>query len=158
MSPVDSKGRIISASEMYESFSVPQDAPLSDLPEHWEEDKKKAEKAVNQHLHKMNVRMGSSNKATKAKEILRRMQQEIAMSKESKALLADAFTLVNKGNSDIIKKVLAFEERLKNSQGDLFGGLTQQDFDYMIEREISNIVANLQQRYGKAEVFIGLSK
>ena len=158
VSPVDSKGRIISASEMYESFSVPQDAPLSDLPEHWEEDKKKAEKAVNQHLHKMNVRMGSSNKATKAKEILRRMQQEIAMSKESKALLADAFTLVNKGNSDIIKKVLAFEERLKNSQGDLFGGLTQQDFDYMIEREISNIVANLQQRYGKAEVFIGLSK
>ncbi len=158
VSPVDSKGRIISASEMYESFSVPQDAPLSNLPEHWKEDKKKAEKAVNQHLHKMNVRMGSSTKATKAKEILRRMQQDITMSKESKALLADAFTLVNKGNSDIIKKVLAFEERLKNSQGDLFGGLTQQDFDYMIEREISNIVANLQQRYGKAEVFIGLSK
>lgn len=158
VSPVDSKGRIISASEMYESFSVPQDAPLSNLPEHWEEDKKKAEKAVNQHLHKMNVRMGSSNKATKAKEILRRMQQDITMSKESKALLADAFTLVNKGNSDIIKKVLAFEEQLKNSQGDLFGGLTQQDFDLMIKREISNIVANLQQRYGKAEVFIGLSK
>ncbi|MBP3823509.1 MAG: DEAD/DEAH box helicase family protein [Bacteroidaceae bacterium] len=158
VSPVDSKGRIISASEMYESFSVPQDAPLVELPEHWEEDKKKAEKAVNQHLHKMNVRMGSSTKATKAKEILRRMQQNIAMSMESKALLADAFTLVNKGNSDIIKKVLAFGEALSCSNGDLFGGLTQQDFDSMIEREIRNIVANLQQRYGKAEVFIGLSK
>lgn len=158
VSPIDSKGRIISASEMYESFSVPQDAPLAELPEHWEEDKKKAEKAVNQHLHKMNVRMGSSTKATKAKELLRRMQQDITMSKKSKALLADAFTLVNKGNSDIIKKVLAFEEQLKNSQGDLFGGLTQLDFDKMIEREICNIVANLQQRYGKAEVFIGLSK
>ncbi len=158
VSPIDSKGRIISASEMYESFSVPQDAPLTELPEHWEEDKNKAEKAVNQHLHKMNVRMGSSTKATKAKEILRRMQQDITMSKESKSLLADAFTLVNKGNSDIIKKVLAFEEALSRSQGDLFGGLTQQDFDDMIEREIRNIVANLQQRYGKAEVFIGLSK
>ena len=106
----------------------------------------------------MNVRMGSSNKATKAKEILRRMQQDITMSKESKSLLADAFTLVNKGNSDIIKKVLAFDELYNNSQGDLFGGLTQQDFDDMIEREIRNIVATLQQRYGKAEVFIGLSK
>lgn len=158
ISPVDAKGRIISASEMYESFSVPKDAPLAELPEHWEEDKKKAEKAVNQHLHKMNVRMGSSTKATKAKEILRRMQQDISMSKESRSLLADAFTLVNKGNSDIIKKVLAFEETLSRSQGDLFGGLTQQDFDDMIEREIRNIVANLQQRYGKAEVFIGLSK
>ena len=158
VSPVDSKGRIISASEMYESFAVPQDAPLAELPEHWEEYKKKAEKAVNQHLHKMNVRMGSSTKATKAKEILRRMQQDITMSKESKSLLADAFTLVNKGNSDIIKKVLAFEDALSRSRGDLFGGLTQQDFDSMIEREIRNVVANLQQRYGKAEVFIGLSK
>ena len=158
VTPTDAKGRIISASEMYESFSVPQDAPLVSLPEHWEEDKKKAEKAVNQHLHKMNVRMGSSNKATKAKEILRRMQQDITMSKESKSLLADAFTLVNKGNSDIIKKVLAFDELYNNSQGDLFGGLTQQDFDDMIEREIRNIVATLQQRNGKTEVFIGLSK
>jgi superfamily II DNA or RNA helicase len=158
VSPADSKGRIISASEMYESFSVPQDAPLAELPEHWEEDKNTAEKAVNQHLHKMNVRIGNSNKATKAKEILRRMQQDITMSQQSKSLLADAFTLVNKGNPDIIRKVLAFEEKLNNSQGDLFGRLTQQDFDLMIEREIRNIVANLQQRYGKAEVYIGLSK
>jgi len=158
LTPVDPKGRIISAAEMYESFAVPQDAPLAELPTHWEEDKKKAEMAVNQYFHRMNVRMGSSNKATKAKEILRRMKQDITMSRESKMLLDDAFTLVNKGNSDIIKKVLAFEEALRNSQGDLFGGLTQQDFDAMIEREIRNIVANLQQKYGKAEVFIGMAK
>lgn len=158
VSPVDTKGRIISACEMYESFSVPQDAPLAELPEHWEEDKKKAEKSVNQHLSKMNTRMGSSTKATKAKEILRRMQQDITMSKESKALLADAFKWVNKGNPDIIKKVLAFEEALSHSQEDLFGGPTQQDFEDMIDREIRNIVANIQKRYGKAEVFLGLSK
>ena len=86
------------------------------------------------------------------------MRNDITMSKESKSLLADAFTLVNKGNSDIIKKVLAFDELYNNSQGDLFGGPTQQDFDDMIEREIRNIVATLQQRNGKTEVFIGLSK
>jgi len=154
----DTKARLISAAEMYEQFAVSQDAPLAELPATWDEAKKKAEKAVNQHLHKMNVRMGSSGRATKAKEILRRMQQNVAMSQSSKSLLADAFTLVNKGNSDIIKKVLAFEDALNRSQGDLFGGLTQQDFDDMIEREIRNIVANLQQRYGKAEVFIGLAK
>ena len=158
VNPTENKGRIISASEMYENFSVPKDASSVKFPEHWEKSKKNAEKAVNQHLHKMNVRMGNSTKATKAKGILRRMQQDVTMSQNSKNLLADAFTLVNKGNPDIIKKVLAFEEQLKNSQGDLFGGLTQQDFDDMIEREIRNIVANLQQRYGKAEVFIGLSK
>lgn len=158
--PNENKGKVISASEMYERFSVAQDAQPIPLPEHWEESKKKAEKAVNQYLHKMNVRMGSSTKATKAKEILRRMQQNVTMSDTSKTLLADAFTLVNKGNSDIIKKILSFEEAANRcqKQGDLFGGLTQQDFDDMIEREIRNIVANLQQRYGKAEVFIGLYK
>lgn len=156
--PAETKARIISASEMFESFSVSQNAPVAKLPADWAESKKKAGDAVNQHLHRINTRMGNSKKATKAKEILRKMQKNITMSKESKTLLANAFTLVNKGNPDIIKKVLAFEEGVKHSQGDLFGGLTQHDFDDMIEREISNIVANLQKRYGKAEVFIGLSK
>lgn len=158
VSPDDSKGRIISASEMYENFSVSKDAPLTELPEHWTEYKQKAERAVNQHLHKMNMRMGTSNKATKAKEILRRMQDIITLSKESKSLLIDAFTLVNKGNPDIIKKVLAFDEATNQSQGNLFGVPTQQDFDEIIKREISHIVSNLQQRYGEAKVFIGLSK
>lgn len=156
--PNDTKGRIISASEMYESFSVAPEAPLAPLPVHWEEDKKKAEKAVNQHLHKLNVRMRNSTKATKAKAILRNMQHNVTMSEKSKTLLADAFSMVDKGNPDIIRRVLAFGEMLSSQQGDLFGGPTQQDFDAMIECEISNIVANLQQHHGKAEVFIGLSK
>lgn len=143
---------------MYESFSVAPEAPLAPLPVHWEEDKKKAEKAVNQHLHKLNVRMRNSTKATKAKAILRNMQHNVTMSEKSKTLLADAFSMVDKGNPDIIRRVLAFGEMLSSQQGDLFGGPTQQDFDAMIECEISNIVANLQQHHGKAEVFIGLSK
>lgn len=156
--PNQLKARIISASEMYQSFAVSKESTAEALPAYWNEQKKKAEKAVNQHFHKMNVRMGSSNRATRAKEILREMKQKIQMSDSSKALLDDAFTLVNKGNNDIVKKVLAFKEYVHNSQPDLFGGLTQQDFDEMIEREIHNVVANLQQRYGKAEVYIGLSK
>lgn len=149
---------IISASEMYESFSVPYDAPLAELPPAWEEYKKKAELAVNKHLNKMVTRMSNSNRATKAKEILIRMRRDIAMSKESKALLNDAFTLVNKGNKDIICKVLAFDSTASNSQGDLFGGPSQQDFDCMIKTEIGKIVESVRQRYGKAEVYIGLSK
>jgi hypothetical protein len=80
------------------------------------------------------------------------------MSEKSKSLLNDAFSLVNKGNNDIIKKILAFDSYMNTAQNDLFGGLTQQDFDDMIEREISNVVSQLQLKYGKANVFIGLSK
>lgn len=155
---VEETARIISASEMYESFSVPQDAPSLALPAAWEEYKEKAEKAVNQHLHKMVKRMGSSSRATKAKEILIRMRQNPTMSKESKTLLADAFTLVNKGNPDIIRDVLAFDSARQTSQGDLFGGPDQQDFDAMVKKTLGRIVERVQQRYGKAEVYIGLSK
>lgn len=151
------KGRIISAAEMYQNFVVPTDATSSPLPENWKEMCKKAERTVNQHLNKMNTRMGNSTKATKAKEIIREMSQSRSMSEQSKSLLADAFTLVNKGNPDIIKKILAFDERMHSAQGDLFG-TSQEDFDNAIEAEISKIVANVQKRYGKAQVFIGLKK
>ena len=90
--------------------------------------------------------------------ILRKMKKNITMSEKSKSLLNDAFSLVNKGNNDIIKKILAFDSYMNTAQNDLFGGLTQQDFDDMIEREISNVVSQLQLKYGKANVFIGLSK
>ena len=156
--PTNNKGKVISAAEMYQSFAVSKDAQTVSLPKDWEEQKKKAELAVNKHLHKLNVRKAKSNNATKAKEILIKMRDNITMSEKSKSLLDDAFTLVNKGNTDIIKKVLAFDKYVNTSPNDLFGGLSQQDFDDMIEREISNIVSTLQQRYGKAEVFIGLSK
>lgn len=150
---------IISASEMYESFAVPQDAPSVALPAAWDEYKKKAALVVNQHLNKMVTRMGNSSRATKAKGIIRRMGDDVAVSRESKSLLADAFRLVNKGNPDIIRKVLAFDAAAsRSSQEDLFGGLSQQDFDLMIKREIGKIVERVQQRYGKAEVYIGLSK
>lgn len=151
------KGKVISAAEMYQHFAVPVDAVSSPLPANWSDLCKKAERAVNQHLHKMNTRMGNSNKATKAKEILIKMNKTQNMSEESKTLLANAFTLVNKGNPDIIKKVLAFDERMNSAQGDLFG-ISQTDFDNAIEAEISNIVANVKMRYGEAKVFIGMKK
>ncbi len=158
VSPTEHKGKIISAAEMYERFRTTEDAPALPLPPTWEETRKNAEKTVNQHLHKMNVKMGNSVKATKAKEILRHMRENISMSQESKNILSDAFTYVNKGNPDIIRKVLAFNDSINDPQRNIFGKPTQQDFDDIIKSEISNIVKNIQRRYGKAEIFIGLSK
>ena len=156
--PANNKGKIISSSEMYQNFAVSPDAVTKQLPADWDEQKAKAEKAVNQFLNRKYIRRANSNNATKAKEILRKMKKDITMSEKSKSLLNDAFSLVNKGNNDIIKKILAFDSYMNTAQNDLFGGLTQQDFDDMIEREISNVVSQLQHKYGKANVFIGLSK
>lgn len=154
---VTGKGCIVSAVDMFTNFKTSEDAPRMELPENWETYRKTAEKVVNQQLHKMNVRMGKSKKATKAKEILIAMTKKQQMSDASRLALNDAFSLVNKGNADIIKKVIAFDEQAHSQQRSLWA-LTQTDFDAMIENEIKNIIANVQKQHGKAEVLMGLAK
>ena len=48
-------------------------------------------------------------------------------------------------------------ELLQNKQQNLFE-FTQSDFDILIQSEIANMVANVQRKHGKAEVFMGLYK
>lgn len=151
------KGHIISPLEMYEGFKPEVETIAIELPGKWASYCKAAEKAVNQQLNKMNTRMGNSTNATKAKEILIKMRAEQQMSDASRDILDDAFSLVNKGNNDIIKKILAFEDA-RHDRELTFWALTQEDFDAMVEQEVSRIVATVQKRYGKAEVFVGLAK
>lgn len=79
------------------------------------------------------------------------------MSKESRNLLATAFTFVNKGNQDIIKKIIALDE-LRSQNGNSLFELTQDEFDAIIQSEIQNIISNVQHRYGKAQTYIAISK
>ncbi len=142
---------------MYKSFRPEEEALAVTLPKDWEQRKAKAELAVNQSLSRMNIHTRNSQNATKAKEIILRMKDNIKMSKESRSLLASAFNLVNKGNFDIIKKIIALDE-LKKQNGNTLFDFTQDEFDVVIKREIENIVANVQLRYGKAQTYIALSK
>lgn len=147
--------KIISSIDMYKSFRTDEEIISIPLPDDFEIRKEKAELTVNQALSKMNIHAKNSLKATKAKEIITRMKDTIIMSRESRSLLASAFSLVNKGNHDIIKKIIALDE-LKNNKS-LFD-LTQEEFDTVIKKEIEAIVAKVQHRYGKAETYIAISK
>jgi len=148
---------MISGIDMYKSFRTNEDASAVPYPKDWELRKAKAELAVNQSLSRMNIHTINSQKATKAKEIILRMKNSITMSKESRSLLVSAFNLVNKGNFDIIKKIIALDE-LKKQNGNTLFELTQDEFDFTIKRDIENIVANVQKRYGKAQTYISISK
>lgn len=148
---------MLSGIDMYKSFRPEEEALAVTLPKDWEQRKAKAELAVNQSLSRMNIHTRNSQNATKAKEIILRMKDNIKMSKESRSLLASAFNLVNKGNFDIIKKIIALDE-LKKQNGNTLFDFTQDEFDVVIKREIENIVANVQLRYGKAQTYIALSK
>ena len=130
---------------------------MATLPADWEQRKLKAELFVNQALAKMNIHAKNSKKATKAKEIIIKMKDTISMSKESRSLLSSAFMLVNKGNYDIIKKIIALDDIRTQSGGTLFE-LSQEEFDTVLNQEIQKIVANVQMRYGKAITYMALSK
>jgi len=151
------KACILSGVDMYREFRPQQDDVACPLPDDWEERKKKALLTVNQALTRMNIHVRKSEKATKAKEIITRMKDTLSLSPKSRALLASAFNLVNKGNFDIIKKIIALDEELASSSRGLFA-MTQEEVDRVLEQEIKNIVSHVQQRYGKAEVYMALSK
>ncbi len=153
----DLKSSIISGIDMYKSFRTDENIPAVQLPDDWRQRKDKAELTVNQALAKMNIHAKNSQKATKAKEMITRMKDNIAMSKESRNLLAQAFTFINKGNYDIIKKIIALDE-LRNKNGNTLFDFTQDEFDALLRQEIENIVANVQRRYGKVQTYMAISK
>lgn len=151
------QAHLLSGADMYNSFKPEMDATTCPLPENWEERKKRAELAVNQALSRMNIHTKNSEKATQAKAIITRMKDELPLSEESRRILANAFKFVNKGNIDIIKKIIAINDNLSSQQNRLFA-LSQNEIDDILNREIAQVVNHVQERYGKAEVYMALNK
>lgn len=146
----------ISALDMYTSFKTDQNVTSGPLPDNWNEIKSRATLAVNRSLSSMTNRIKNSQKATTAKEIITTLKDR-PMSKDSKRLLADAFNLINRGNIDIIKTILALEPYIRDKSNYLFD-LSENELDEIISEKIRNVVANVEKKYGKAEIYIGLAK
>jgi len=155
----DMKAHIISTVEMLESFKTETTIQNVDLPINWDEIKKKASQKVNQELVRITVQARNSQRATRAKEIILVMKDKSEVSEESKNILSSAFALVNKGNNDIIKRIIQLDEYLKREQNEnVLFHTTQADIDEVIKRELQNIVTNVKRRVGEAQAYIGLSK
>lgn len=153
----DGKSRVVPGMEMFGEFYTSPDVKATTLPDDWDKLKKRAEDAFNQHMARMNVRIGKDKRATRAKEIITTMVEAVVMSEESKRLLESAFRLVNKGNWDIIRKITAIHRQLTDSQGSLLP-ITQDEIDRIIRQEIEKMVADVRKQIGEAHVFIGLAK
>jgi len=153
------KAHIISTVEMLDAFKTEETMQNVDLPINWDEIKKKATQKVNQELVRMTVQAKNSQRATRAKEIILAMKDKPGVSEDSKNTLSSAFALVNKGNNDIIKRIIQLDEYLKREQNEnVLFHTTQADIDEAIKRELQNIVANVKRRIGEAQAYIGLSK
>ena len=147
---------LLSGIDMYREFRCNLEVKRGDLPSDWKQRKAKAEQAVNQALTRMDIRHRNSDKATQAKEIIRKMAEKMSLSSESLSILDAAFKFVDKGNIDIINKVIALEQERNNGLS-LFE-MTQEEVDAILKLQIQKIVSRVQSRYGKAEVYMALSK
>lgn len=152
----DGSARVIPGTEMYKEFPVADDCKAVDLPADWETSRDAAIKAFGQYLSKMNIAASRNAPATKAKGIIDRLCNDVEISQESRNLLVAADRLIRKGNTDIIRKVLAIGAALADNEA-LFA-MTQEDIDRIISSAIEKLVEEQKKLNGKPFVYIGLAK
>ena len=152
----DGKASLLSGIDMYSEFRTDPDVKTCHLPDDWDKQKAIALLEVNRALNRVNLHVRNSEKATRAKEIITRMKDEINLSASSRKILADAFKFVNNGNIDIINKVIALDKVRKG--GPTLFDMRQEEVDAILRHEIQKIVERVQVRNGKAEVYLALSK
>lgn len=148
--------QIISLLELLEDMRVNENAKRVPLPDNWNRLSAEAIKTYNQYFVRIN-KSRAGDKRTHALEIIVELYNSDTISAKSKNLLKTARKLVDKGNFDIIKKMLAIGQELKERDARLFV-IEQQDIDDILEREIGKLVANVENKQGEASIVLGTIK
>lgn len=148
--------QIVSLLELLEDMRVEENAKRVPLPDGWPQLSAEAIKAYNQYFVRIN-KSRAGDKATAAKEMLVKINSTPGLSPRSKMLLKNARKLVDRGSLDIIKKVLAIGQELRERDSRLFA-MEQQDIDEILEREIGKLVAHVESRQGEASIVLGTIK
>jgi hypothetical protein len=142
---------------MYNRFLTEEDEPRTSLPDDWKIKQQTAIRTVGQHLSKLRNYRINDVAATKAKGVVMKLSDSKQLSEHSQTLIDSAFQLISKGNRDIIRIINQIGKELFEGQLDLFG-MTQNDIDEIISRQLDKIVEEQSITTGKPEVYIGLSK
>ena len=148
--------RIISLLELLEEMRVDENAKRIPLPDNWQQLSDEALKTYNQYFVRIK-RSRAGDKRTLAQEIVVKLYENDTFSAKSKKLLESARKLVDKGNFDIIKKMLAIKQELENRNQSFFT-INQQDIDEILEREIGKLVALVESKQGVAAIVLGTIK
>ncbi|MCQ2126836.1 MAG: phospholipase D-like domain-containing protein [Bacteroidaceae bacterium] len=156
VNPNEDEGKVISIFDMFETVRPMQAAQKCGLPDNWGAMKKEAERVVTAELADARFRKGNSKKATEAKGIIKELRDNQTMSAESRKLLSAADKLVRYGNNDIIKRIIKIGQAVAEKNA-LFP-ITQEEFDAYLNDGIAKMVAEVEMRQGKPQVFIGINK
>ena len=155
---IDAEGnaQIISLLELLEDMRVEENTKRVSLPDNWQQLLADTIKTYNQYFVRIN-KSRAGDKATAAKEILVKINNEDGLSTHSKILLKNARKLINRGSFDIIKKVLAIGQEFEKRDSRLFT-IGQEDIDEILEREIGKLVSHVESKQGEASIVLGTIK
>lgn len=148
--------KIISSFELLEDLRVEENTKSVPLPDVWNELSGEAIKTYNQYFVRIN-KSRAGDKRSQALKVIVNLYHNDSISNKSKKLLKSARKLADMGSFDIIKKVLVIEQELKEKDSCLFP-MKPQDIDDVLEREIGKLVANVENRQGKASIILGTIK
>ena len=148
--------QIISLLELLEEMRVDENAKRIPLPDNWQQLSDEALKAYTQYFIRIK-RSRAGDKRTLAQGFIVKLYENDIISAKSKRLLESARKLVDKGNFDVIKKMLAIKQELENRNQNLFA-INQQDIDEILEREIAKLVAQVENKQGVASIVLGTIK
>lgn len=150
------KGKIISLLDLLEDMRVPENAQRVPLPDNWHDLTEMAKKDYSQYFVRIN-KTRAGDKATQAKEVILGLNQKFELSRKSKDLLKNARKLIDKGNNDVIKKVILIGKELSDTNPNLFS-LSMDDIDAVIEREIGKLTKDVDMRQGTPVIMLGTMK
>lgn len=153
----DGKGRIIRALDLFSAFKTDDYAVRAALPDDWSMVQKTAIQTVGQHLARINNYKVKDNAATKAKGIIIQLTEKSDITPKSRQLLDDAFGMIKKGNTDIIRTILAIGREVFGDTDNLFK-MNQDEIDSIISKKLDLIVEEQAKLIGKPEVYMALAK
>ena len=153
----EGKGKIIRALDLFSAFKTDETVVRAVLPDSWSEVQKTAIQTVGQHLARINNYKVKDNAATKAKGIIIQLTEKSDITSKSKQLLDAAFGMIKKGNTDIIRTILAIGREVFGDSENLFS-LGQEEIDAIISRKLDLIVEEQTKLVGKPEVYMALAK
>ena len=154
----DKKGEVISYKAVFSEARPDENAASQPLPDDWEASCNASIKVFGQHMTKINTRFKNSKQATAAKKALHDIRDAFSPQEgsELKNLIVWAWDAIDKGNRDIINRVLKVASELPTNDGVLLG-ITAEEVTTALKAQLEHIMVKVGQQLGTPFVYLGIS-
>lgn len=142
--------KFISSIDFLDKMKCTEDTVSLPLPQNWKALCEKAIHSYSQHFI-INDKIKGGSEASKANGVIRQLFAKVT-SRHSRQLLGYARQLINWGNEDMIKAINALGDELNDKSPKLFGDITVEEIDALIEKTIGKMVEKFVSSHGNPKI------